>query len=395
MLLMSLISYIDRNTLALLAPTILKENNLNAEQYGYIISAFSVIYTAANPIWGKLLDRYGVRAGMSIAVGFWTLASAAHAWVSGFAGFAIARAALGFGEGATFPGALRTVVQTLPERLRARGTAIAYSGGSLGAVLTPIIMKPVFEAYGWRAAFLFTGIIGIAWLVLWWYIGRMRELRVSSHSAHANAAMSARISPRDPRAWSFVVSYAMGGLPLAFVLYHSSVYFSKRLSMSQSEIASVLWIPPLGWEVGYFVWGWATDRSVREGFAPIRVYRVLTAAALLLILPLALTPHLDSFPWIMAMLFLAMFVAGGNVITTVSYATHIYTSANAGLIAGLAAGAWSALVALTMPYFGRLLDRGDYALAFWIATLCPAAGFSFWLLVNRKGSVTRSAGQSA
>ena len=158
----SLISYIDRNTLALLAPTILASTGITAEQYGWIISAFSAAYMAGNPLWGRWLDRSGVRAGMMAAVAFWTAASASHALMSTFAGFAVARAALGFGEGATFPGGLRTVVLSLPERLRARGVALAYSGGSMGAVLTPLIVTPVFSAFGWRAAFWFTGLIGAA-----------------------------------------------------------------------------------------------------------------------------------------------------------------------------------------------------------------------------------------
>src|SRR5580698_5766467 len=133
MMLVSTISYIDRNTLALLAPTILRETHLSNEQYGFIISAFSIAYMLANPVWGRILDTIGVRLGMTAAVSLWTVASAAHAFAVGFRSFAWARVVLGFGEGSTFPGALRTVVQTLPEEQRARGTAISYSGGSLGA----------------------------------------------------------------------------------------------------------------------------------------------------------------------------------------------------------------------------------------------------------------------
>src|SRR5436305_12886091 len=80
MLLVSLISYIDRNTLALLAPTILKETGLSVEQYGYIISAFSIAYMIGNPVWGVLLDRFGLRRGMAAAVAFWPVAPAAHAF---------------------------------------------------------------------------------------------------------------------------------------------------------------------------------------------------------------------------------------------------------------------------------------------------------------------------
>ena len=162
MLLVSLISYIDRNTLALLIPTIMKETHLSAEQYGFIVSAFSIAYMISNPLWGSLLDRMGLRIGMLVAVSFWTAASMSHALAAGFLSFAIARTALGFGEGATFPGGLRAVVQTLRPTEQARGIAVAYSGGSLGAIVTPIVVTPIFLKWGWRPAFLFTGGIGLA-----------------------------------------------------------------------------------------------------------------------------------------------------------------------------------------------------------------------------------------
>src|SRR5260370_18698946 len=152
-MLVSMISYIDRNTLALLAPTILRDTRLSAEQYGFIISAFSIAYMLGNPVWGRILDRTGLPVGMTAAVSLWTLASASHAFAAGFRTFAAARAILGFGEGATFPGGLRTVMQTLPPEHRARGTAVAYSGGSLGALITPISITPISAARGGRSPF--------------------------------------------------------------------------------------------------------------------------------------------------------------------------------------------------------------------------------------------------
>src|ERR1035437_8137778 len=185
MLAVSLISYIDRNTLALLAPTILRETGLSGEQYGFIISAFQIAYMLANPVWGKILDRAGLRRGMTVAVSCWTVASVAHAFAGGLWSFAAARAALGFGEGATFPGGLRTVVQTLPEDRRGRGLAVAYSGGSLGAVVTPLVVTPIFLWWGWRGAFWFTGMAGLAWLGLWAVVSKRPEIRHVRPAAEA------------------------------------------------------------------------------------------------------------------------------------------------------------------------------------------------------------------
>ena len=381
MLLVSLISYIDRNTLALLAPTILAETGLSVEQYGWIISAFSIAYMVSNPVWGKLLDRVGLPAGMTAAVSFWTLASAAHAFATGFWSLAAARLALGFGEGATFPGGLRAAVQSLPSHLVSRGIAISYSGGSLGAVITPIIVTPIAAIWGWRGAFWFTGAVGAAWLLIWAVVSRRPDMR--SQASRATAATAIRWS--DKRVWAFMFSYALGGFPLAFVLYQSSIYLNRQIGMSQIDVGKVLWIPPLGWEVGYFVWGWLTDTQVtRAGASPLRAYRRLMGAAMVLGLPLALAPQLGpEHTWvILFQLFFAMFVAAGFVITPVSYATRVFSRRNAGLIAGLGAGSWGAFVALVMPRLGRLFDQRDYAAAFAFAALCPVVGYALWYLLN-------------
>lgn len=376
-MLVSLISYIDRNTLALLAPTILRETGLSGEQYGFIISAFSIAYMVGNPVWGMLLDRFGLRLGMMSAVGFWSFASVAHAFAGGFFSFGAARALLGFGEGATFPAGLRTAVQTLPADQRSRGIAISYSGGSLGAIVTPLIVTPIAAWFGWRGAFWFTGLIGLLWLAIWAVLARSipPALRVVGRK-HS-------IGLTDRRVWAFMGAYAFGGLPLAFVIYGAAIYLSRALHLSQLTIGKLLWIPPLGWEVGYFLWGWLADRFATR-------YGVLLGTAGLLSLPLAFTSATSSVPLVMAELFFAMFMAAGFVIVSIAYASRVLPSERSGLVAGLGAGSWSALVALVMPWFGRMFDQQRFAEAFTVAALFPIVGFLLWFSLGRTPSVPGS-----
>src|SRR5437867_5067201 len=135
-MLSTLLSYIDRQLLAVLSPMILQETDLSAQSYTTAISVFSFAYMAGNPIWGSVLDKVGLRVGMLAAVTLWTAASTSHAWVGGFLGFAVARGVLGFGEGGAFPGALRTATEALPPDRQSRGMALGYSGASLGAIIT-------------------------------------------------------------------------------------------------------------------------------------------------------------------------------------------------------------------------------------------------------------------
>ncbi len=385
MLLVSLISYIDRNTLALLAPTILDETKLSAEQYGFIISGFSIAYTIANPFWGRWLDRVGVRWGMTLSVAAWSLASASHALARGFLGFASARAALGFGEGATFPGGLRTAVQTLPPEKQSRGIAVAYSGGSLGAVITPLIITPVAQSWGWRAAFLFTGAVGFAWIALWQVVSRAPKLR-QLPPAKRDEPGRAKVTWNDARIWSFMCAYAWGALPLALVIYGAALFLKRALGLTQLEIGKLLWIPPLGWEVGYFFWGWLADRQVAAGRPPNAAFRKLLAAAMLLSFPLASIPWIPSLPPVMALMFLSMFAASGFIILTVGWAVRVYSPAHSGLIAGLGAGAWSLMVAVVMPVFGFLFDQARFDAGFGVAAFFPLAGFGLWHILNRNGT---------
>jgi MFS transporter, ACS family, hexuronate transporter len=380
MMLVSTISYIDRNTLAILAPTILKQTGLSTEQYGFIVSVFSFAYMAGNPLWGILLDRLGVRRGMLSAVSLWTLASVSHAFAQGFNSFAVARGVLGFGEGATFPGGLRTVMQTLPVESRSRGVAIAYSGGSLGAVITPWIVTPLAAAFGWRGAFWFTGFVGLSWLLMWAILSRRPDLAgVRPHSESAGPGLNPSFA--DRRLWSFMALYSLGGLPLAFVLYYSAIYWSRVMGKSQADLAYVLWIPPLGWEMGYFVWGWLTDR-LPTGTPFFRAQWKQLFVLVIAGLPLAFLTRLPSYPATVALMAFAMFIGAGFIVAAMSYVTRIYSVRNSGVIAGLGAGSWSAVVALFSPVAGRLFDRHEYAIAFALAATLPLAGFVIFSVLN-------------
>jgi ACS family hexuronate transporter-like MFS transporter len=198
------------------------------------------------------------------------------------------------------------------------------------------------------------------------------------------AASSPGPSPNwtDPCTWAFIATYALGAFPTGFVLYETSLYLSAALHKSQLQIGEVLWIPPLGWEVGYFFWGWATDRFADAGAsipALRRQYLLLTWLSL----PLAFVPRVQSFPLVMAMLFFAMFVTSGFIIGAIAYATRRFSDNHAGLIAGLGAGSWSAVLALVMPGIGRLFDFQWYSTAFTIASLFPIVGYFAWKELDR------------
>lgn len=387
MMLVSTISYIDRNAIAVLIPTIQRETGISTVQYGWIVAAFSYAYMIGNPLWGMLLDRLGVRNGMTIAVAFWTVASALHALAGGALGFGLLRAGLGFCEGATFPGALRTVMQTLPPERRSRGVALSFSGGSLGAIVTPFLVTPIAVLYGWRTAFWCTGIAGVVWMAWWWVLCRRPDLALRP------VVEQQAFVWKDRRVAAFVGVYSMGSVPLGFILYMAGLYLSRVFHLTQADLGKVLWIPPFGWECGYFFWGWWIDRQVQRGSSVGDACRKAFGIGSVVSLLFFAAPLMTDLRLFLLSLYIAMFIAGSFIVGAIAYATHAFGTGRAGLIAGLGAGSFSLLTAITAPIFGRFIDQQNYSWAFWIATVCPVIGYGIWLAF--RGAPSPSSGTEA
>jgi len=389
MMLCTLLGYIDRQVLAALSPTILADTGMTAGDYGWAVSAFSVTYMIMNPVFGSFLDYIGLRRGMAIAVLIWTVASVSHAGLNSLIGFAMARALLGFGEGAAFPGALRTAAEALPLNKQSRGMALGYSGASLGALITPPIIIPIAQRYGWRFAFLLTGFLGVLWLVLWWRVARPPFLPKQAEDRRPLKVQWPDL--RERRLWIIVSSFGLGGLALGVAAYLSPLYLNRALGLSQVQLANVLWIPMVGWEVGYFFWGWVADRFAANQDRPVRIFVLLT----ILSLPTAFMTLTDS--WIVAITLFtwSTFIADGFVVMSLRVGSRIFPPDRIGMVAGIGSGSWGAVQAVIQPVYGAWFDRHWYAATFISMSLLPLAGTLLWLWLSRPSATSASAGTSS
>jgi ACS family hexuronate transporter-like MFS transporter len=378
MMLCSWLSYVDRQILAVLSPTILHDVGLNAQSYGEIVSAFSIAYMLANPIWGAVLDYIGLRWGMIAAVLIWTLASASHAWMVGFAGFALCRALLGLGEGATFPGGFRASIDSLTKDRQARGMAISYSGGSLGAIFAPVVVVPVAAAFGWRAAFLVTGLLGALWMVLWAFVARPPMLPKMLPKPKEQAKL-ASLNPLEKRFWALIASYSLGSVAIGPVFYLSPLYLNRVMKLSQSDLGKVLWIPPLGWEIGYFAWGWIFDRFAPGEDRPVKMFLLLAAC----MLPFGFMTALSSTAGVLALFFWCMFITGGFQMLGLRTGARAYPGERTASVAGVASGAWAAEAAVILPLTGRWFDQAHYDWIFWAVAIVPMIGVLLWIALSR------------
>jgi len=383
MMVCSWLSYVDRQILATLSVVILADTGLSTERYTEVVSAFSIAYMIGNPLWGSLLDYVGLRTGMLVAVAIWSVASLSHSFVgqgtAAFLGLAAARGLLGFGEGATFPGGFRTAMDSLPPGRQSRGIAISYSGGSLGAIVTPFLVIPIAARFGWRTAFLVTGTLGFVWLALWAKVARPPYLCLPERKPVKI------IWPNflERRFWALVCGYSLGAFALGPILYLSSLYLNRVFGVSQDNLKYYLWVPPAGWEVGYFFWGWAADKAMARYASgknrPAGMFMLLT----ILQLPLAVVTWITSPAAVMIVFFWSMFVAAGFIVVALRAASRAYPAAQSSMVAGLGAGTWSALVAMLLPLLGRWFDQQRYTETFLLVTLVPVVGTCLWLWLTR------------
>lgn len=372
----SWLSFFHRTILAALAPTILAETGLTAQQFASINAYFFVAYTVGNPLWGSILDYVGLRVGMFLGVAIWTAASVSHGWMSAFIGFAAARALLGLGEGVTFPGGLRTAVESLPATRRARAIALSFSGGTLGGVAAPLIAVPLGLKYGWRAAFVFTGAFGVAWLLLWLAVARPPFLP----KVEKKTTKIAWPNPSERRFWAIVFSYGLPAIAPGPILTLLSLYLNRGLGVSQRDLASILWMPPLAWAAGYFFWGWIADRFAEGKRRPIGLFLLLTVCSL----ALGATTWTTSIAITMAIMSWATFIGGGFQMVALKVGSYWFPREQAAMMTGIASGSFALVNYILLQFLGPLFNQQRYAEAWWIVAFCPLIGVIVWLFVSRK-----------
>ena len=235
MALCSWLSFVDRQVLNILAPTIIKDTGLTNQDFTAATSFFFLTYTLGNPVWGSVIDYIGLRKGMLLAVAVWTGASMSHSWMASFAGFALARAVLGLGEGGTFPGGLRTAVETLPaDHARARHRAVVQrrhhrrgdDAAAAGAARHQLRLAQRVPRHR-RARRHLDGHLG----------GRLRGRR-SSRPRRRSRHKATWPNFRERRVWALIFSYALPAISPGPVLTILALYLDRRLGLTQAEVNS-------------------------------------------------------------------------------------------------------------------------------------------------------------
>lgn len=379
-LLSSSLNYLDRQILAALAPLLKAEFHLTNEDYGKIISVFSITYAIASPAAGWFLDRFGLTRGMTIAVAFWSIAGMARGWTGGFFGLISATAALGAGEAAGIPGAAKAGAIYLQPKERAIGSALSQIGLSIGAIAAPGISTWLAISYGWRWAFIIPGLLGFIWIPLWIW---MRNKAPQNPVEPLENAISIRTLLREKQMWGFIVGNAFSMLVYTLWTNWTTIFLTTHHKLPLEAANQLAPIPHFFSYAGGLVGGWIAYRLIHQGMDPLHARRRVLLLCAICILSTALVPLMPSPFTATLMISISFFWSSGWGVNFYNMPVDAY-GARAAFGVSLLTMAYGILQIFVSPLIGRTIDLVGFQPVCVIAAFTPLMGYLVVYLTRKK-----------
>ena len=394
----TVINYINRQTLSVLAPVISQQFHLNHSQLSWVFSCFQLSYAGMWLIGGVLLDIIGTRIGLAIAVIWWSIISMLTGLANSLSQFAIFRLLLGIGEGCNWPGASKAVAEWFPAKERGVAVAIFDSGSSVGGAVAAITVPWVAITLGWRYAFVVSGVLGFLWLALWLrvYYPLNRHPRLTSEERELIEAGSdtAKVSQRagagrwltllkDSNTWGIVLGRSLTDPIWWFYVFWLPQYLSDARGFSLKQIAAFAWIPFVAADIGNFTGGLTSGFLIKRGMSTLRARKWVCVVSCLPVI--AGIPAARTHNAYIALALIAFAVWGYASWSTMglTFPSDLFPQdvvASVTGVSGLGAGLVSALFTLLV---GRLVDRFSYYPAFFAAATMPLLATAAVLILLR------------
>ena len=376
------INYVDRQVLGILAPTLQHELHWSESQYGDVVSWFSLVYAFGFLIAGRWLDRVGVRRGFATAVVVWSLAAMGHAFARTTAAFSAARAFLGLGESANFPGAIKTVAEWFPKEERALATGIFNAGTNTGAIVTPLLVPWIALTWGWRWAFIVTGSIGFLWLVLWLALYRSPPASVSAQELDEPAVRVPWIRLLGIRqTWAIVVGKLLADPIWWFYLYWLPKFLDAKYGIKLAQVALPLIVVYLVADVGSITGGWLSGSLIKRGWTANRARKTAMLLMAIVIVPTALAPHASTMWTAILLVSVAAAAHQGWSANVYTLASDMFPRSAVASISGIGGFAGAMGGVLFQRVTGRILDANgnDYTPIF---VVCGLAYVTAWGIIQ-------------
>lgn len=349
------VSYIDRQTLAAIAPSVRSALHLDHTQYGALLMAFSIAYLVGAPAAGAVVDRFGARRGFAMAVLAWSVVAGAHALATSFWILFALRILLGTAESPSFPAAAQSIRRSLPGARRPLAFGMLFTGSSIGAMVAGKLAVSLDARYGFEWAFVGTALVGSLWIPAWLLVTRGKGLDAGATPEEKSERVpwwQLVTSAPVLRAMIAVVGSAPG---IMLVLNWTSQYLVEAWGMNKGDVGNYLVVPPLVFDLGAVGFGLLASR--REGSRGRKTHRDLFLVATLLAASLALAPLAPNRDIAIA-IFAASVCGGGGIYVLVTAdmlaRVPVDKTSSAG---GMTAAAQSLAHIVASPILGAAIDR--------------------------------------
>jgi ACS family hexuronate transporter-like MFS transporter len=378
----AVINYIDRQVFSILAPDLQAVIGWSELDYGRIVIAFQVSYAVMLLVSGRIIDRIGTRAGFAIAIIWWSIAAMAHALARNAFHFGVARFALGMGEAANFPASVKAVAEWFPAKERATATGIFNAGPTIGAIAAPILVPLTAASFGWKGAFVLTGLIGFVWCAGWWWLYRRpeehprlapTELALIQAGRPATSAADTRLSWWSlltyRQTWAYAVAKMLPDPVWWFYLFWLPKFLAQHFGMrGTAQIAPLTFVYTMA-GLGSLAAGWASSSMIARGYS-VNVARKTTFGVIAMLMPLVIfAAYTDSAWTAVALIGFAVALHQGFSTTVFTMASDLIPARAVGSVIGIG-GALAGLCSIAAAeYTGRILQQnpGHYRPMFVIA----------------------------
>jgi MFS transporter, ACS family, hexuronate transporter len=393
----TIINYLSRNALGVLAPTLKDEMGISTQQYSYIVAAFQLGYTFMQPVCGLVVDYIGLRLGFALFAALWSVAGVLHGGVTGWLSLAAARGFMGLTEAAAIPSGMKAVAEWFPDKQKSIAVGFFNVGTSFGALLAPPLVGFLTLSFGWRAAFVATGAIGFFWAALWYAFYRAPSEHRLLSASERQAILSGQSHPDGAAArpstwqllstrrfWSIAIPRFFAEPAWQTFSFFIPLYMATERHMDLKQIAIFAWLPFLAADFGGVFGGFISPflmKYLHVSLISSRVWGVLLAACLMIgpgMIGLVASPYTA----------IALFCVGGFAHQTISVLVNtlsadLFDAREVGAVSGFAGmAAWSGGLGFTL-LVGALADTLGYGPLFGLLGVFDLIGAAALILLIR------------
>ena len=391
-------NYISRQTFSVLSPVITSQFHLSHTDLSKILSSFQVSYAVTWLLGGIFLDAVGTRIGLAVAAGWWSVMNMLTGLASSVSGFAFFRFMLGIGEGFNWPAASKAVAEWFPRQERSLAVAIFDSGSSVGGALAALVIPWIALAFGWRLAFVFSGLIGVVWLLVWLRVyhpldrhPRLTPEELAVIQAGRDTALrSERRGIRrwlallnDSNVWGIVLGRALTDPIWWFYVFWLPQYLSDARGFNLKRIALFAWIPFAAADLGNFTGGLISGFLIKRGISVIRARKWVCVVSSLPVLAGIPAARVHNPYLAIALVCVALWGYASWSTMGLTFPSDLFPQDVVGSVTGLS-GLAAGLVGAGFTYaVGVLVDRFSYGPAFLAAGILPLFATAAVLLLIR------------